>query len=142
MPNIVTTNFYIGEGDNIGTMPAAWEQNNNSMIMKALKASANISKGQLLKVSGDLTVAPATAITDTVIGVAFADYKSGDPVVVTTEGLVYLTANAAITAGAFVGPATNGSCTTVNVSNATEHHVGIALSNAAANGACIVKMSL
>lgn len=132
--------YFINEGNKIGYTPTAFDANLN-LQAKKLTASAAIEKGQLVKISGDMTVAPATALTDAVIGVAMFDYKSGDEVVVETEGLVYLTAGGTITAGDFVGAAADGKCAKVT-SASTDRHVGIAISSAVANGACIVKLSL
>lgn len=131
--------YFINEGNKIGYTPTTFDANLN-LQAKKLTASAAIEKGQLVKISGDMTVAPATALTDAVIGVAMFDYKSGDEVVVETEGLVYLTAGGTITAGDYVGPAANGKC--AKCANATDRHVGIAISSAVADGACIVKLSL
>ena len=132
------TNYFINEGNKIGYVDTKFDADMN-LQAKKLTASAAIEKGQLVKISGDMTVAPAAA-TDAVIGVAMFDYKSGDEVVVETEGLVYLTAGGTITAGDYVGPAANGKC--AKCANATDRHAGIAISSAVADGACIVKLSL
>lgn len=133
------TNYFINEGNKIGYVDTKFDAGLN-LQAKKITASAAIEKGQLVKISGDMTVAPTAAATDAVIGVAMFDYKSGDEVVVETEGLVYLTAGGTITAGDYVGPAANGKC--AKCANATDRHVGIAISSAVADGACIVKLSL
>ena len=132
------TNYFINEGNKIGYVDTKFDSGLN-LQAKKLTASAAIVKGQLVKISGDMTVAPTAAATDPVIGVAMFDYKSGDEVVVETEGLVYLTAGGIITAGAYVGATTGGKCATAG---STDRHVGIAISSAVADGACIVKLSL
>ena len=133
------TNYFINEGNKIGYVDTKFDTGLN-LQAKKLTASAAIEKGQLLKISGDMTVAPATAGADAVIGVAMFDYKSGDEVVVETEGLVYLTAGGTVTAGDYVGATTGGKC--AKCANTTDRHVGIAISSAVADGACIVKLSL
>ena len=67
------------------------------------------------------------------------DCESGGEVVVETEGLVYLTAGGTITAGDYVSATTGGKCAKTT---STDRHVGIAISSAVADGACIVKLSL
>ena len=130
--------YFINEGNKIGYVDTKFDTGLN-LQSKKLTASAAIVKGQLVKISGDMTVAPATAGADAVIGVAMFDCESGGEVVVETEGLVYLTAGGAITAGAYVGATTGGKCATAGN---TDRHVGIAISSAVADGACIVKLSL
>jgi Uncharacterized conserved protein (DUF2190) len=69
--------------------------------------SATVTRGQLLKVTGDGTVGPTTAITDIPIGVATHDAASGANV--TMWPLVQpfeLVASAAVTAGQVVEPST------------------------------------
>lgn len=72
------------------------------------QASAAITGGQLLIVSGSGTVAPASAATHSWIGVAGFDAANGDEVTVFTESVQRIIASGAITAGALVEPAAAG----------------------------------
>jgi hypothetical protein len=82
--------------------------------------SAAVTKGQLLYISGDNTVAPTTAATSAWIGVAAFDAASGADVTVYTEGVLPMTASGSITAGDLVvaaaagAVATSGAITTAN----------------------------
>lgn len=95
-----------------------------------LTASADITGGQLVIVSGANTVAPASAAASNWLGVARQDAKNGERVVVTRGGVQSLTASGAITAGARVIPAANGRVVTIGAGN-EDHAVGIALTTAA-----------
>ena len=78
------------------------------------EASATITAGQLVKVTGPGTVAPTTAITDVPVGQVLADAASGvDTAVHVLTGVVEMIASAAVTAGAVVEPSTvAGQCKT------------------------------
>ena len=92
-------------------------------------------------VSGDMTVSPTTAASKAVIGVAMFDAKSGDPIAVECEGLMKLTASAAITAGSQVESAAGGKVATVG--GTVTKVIGIALSAASKDGDdVIVKFSI
>lgn len=133
-------NYLINEGNQIGYMDASFDANLN-LVNKKLVAGANITKGQVVYVSGDMTVSPTTAASKAVIGVAMFDAKSGDPIAVECEGLMKLTASAAITAGSQVESAAGGKVATVG-GTATKV-IGIALSAASRDGDdVIVKFSI
>lgn len=91
-------------------------------------ASATITGGQLVRVSGSNTVAPVTAASADWVGVAANDAVSGASVTVFTGGVQRLTASGAITAGANVEGAAAGAV----ANNATfgANTVGIALTSA------------
>lgn len=91
------------------------------------KASAAITGGQLVEVSGNRTVAPAGADSAKVVGVAGFDAAIGDDVTVFDGGVQRLTASAPIAAGATVTAAAAGKATTGGTNK-----VGIALEAAAA----------
>lgn len=108
------------------------------------QASAAITGGQLLGVSGSGTVAPTAASQASWVGVAAFDATTGDKVTFYTSGVQRLTASGAITAGDLVVAAANGQVSTaaavttptaadVSTSRAI---VGLALSSAA-NGALV-----
>lgn len=110
------------------------------------QASATITAGQLLKVSGSGTVNVATANTITV-GVAAFDAVSGDKVTIYTGGIANLTASGAITAGDLVVTAAAGAVSTLaavttptaaDVTN-TRAIVGVALTTAADTAAVTVR---
>lgn len=93
-------------------------------------ASAAITGGQLLIVSGSGTVAPASAAAATWLGVAGFDAASGDKVTVYSEGVQRLTASGSITAGALVEPAAAGAVATHTNGTNDIYVVGIALTSA------------
>jgi hypothetical protein len=67
-------------------------------IISLFKATANITKGTLVQLTGDLEVQPATANSDP-IGVALKDTSNGDIVPVCLHGVCKVKAGAAITRG-------------------------------------------
>lgn len=95
-------------------------------------ASAAILGGQLVRVSGNGTVAPTTAAADDWLGVAGFDAASGDLVSVFSSGVQRPVASGAITAGATVVSAASGRVAAGSGVGA----VGIALA-AAADGALV-----
>lgn len=113
------------------------------------QASATITGGQLVGVSGSGTVAPTSANQASWVGVAGHDAANGDQVTVFTEGVQRIVASGAVTAGdLLVAAATAGSVSTLaavttptaaDVTN-TRAIVGIALTTAA-DGA-LVEVSL
>jgi predicted RecA/RadA family phage recombinase len=128
--------YLINEGNQIGYMDASFDTNLN-LVQKKLVAGADITKGQVLYVSGDMVVSPTTGASASVIGVAMVDAKAGEPVAVECEGLMKLIAGATITAGAKVVSADGG-----KVASGTENTIGIALNSATADGDVIVKFAL
>ena len=131
--------YKIGEGNMIGALPAEFGDN-TVLSQKIIKASADVKKGQVVMISGDMTVAPTTAASNKVLGVAMFDAKSGAPVSVECEGLFKLTASAAITAGAQVESAAGGYVATVG--DTPVKVIGIALNTAAKDGEVFVKFSI
>jgi len=100
-------------------------------------AGAAITKGQLVKVTGAMTVQPAAAATDAVIGVAVSSASSGSKVpVIIGCPIVYVTAGGAISAGAAVG--SDSSARAVAVATAGNRALGIALEAASAAGDVIL----
>lgn len=104
------------------------------------QASAAITGGQLVVVSGSGTVAPASAATHSWLGVAGFDAANGDQVTVFTEGVQRLVASGAITAGATVEAAAGGKVATHTNGTNDINVVGLALTTAA-DGA-LVEVSL
>jgi Uncharacterized conserved protein (DUF2190) len=104
-------------------------------------ASATITGGQLLAVSGSDTVGPAGANSIAVVGVAAHDAASGEKLTVFSPKIAVLTASGAITAGAQVVPAAAGAVsalaavTTPTPADVTNSRaiVGVALTTAASN---------
>lgn len=101
--------------------------------------SATVTKGQLLYVSGNDTVAPTSAATGAWLGVAAHDAASGAQVVVLTEGVHELAASGAIAAGARVTGAAAGAVADFAAGTDYSQVCGIALS-AAANSKVVVKL--
>jgi len=96
-------------------------------------ASATITDGQLLEVSGDGTLGPAGAASVAVVGYALAGAASAAPVRALMFGPVLsITSSGAITAGAKVVAGAAGVVTTIGA-NTFEKIVGTALTTAAGN---------
>jgi hypothetical protein len=92
-----------------------------------LKASATITGGQLVEVSGSGTVGPAGAASTKVVGHAAFDAVTNDYVTIYTPGIVqHGTAAGAITAGAVVQAGAAGT-----IASGTTAPIGIALTTAA-----------
>ncbi len=91
------------------------------------QASAAITGGQLVAVSGTGTVAPAGAAATNVVGVAAFDAASGDKVTIFRGGVQYPIAVTAVTAGDLVDAAAAG-----KVATGTTAPVGVALTTAGA----------
>lgn len=95
-------------------------------------ASADVTGGRLVEVTGNRTVGPAAADAADVVGVAGFDAKSGETVTVYTRagGVHALVANGAIAAGVKVSAAAAGKIQTLG---ATTNPVGLALEAASAD---------
>ena len=96
-----------------------------------LSASAAVTGGQLVEITGDRSVGPAGAASTKVIGVALFDANAGDVVTVENNGVQLPVASGAIAAGDTVQAAANGL-----VATGTTAPVGIAIA-AAADGAVV-----
>ena len=73
-----------------------------------LKASATITGGQLVEVTGSGTVGPAGLASTKVVGVAAFDAVNNDDVTIFASGVQHATASGAITAGDVVQAAAAG----------------------------------
>lgn len=104
------------------------------------QASASITGGQLVAVSGSGTVAPTSGVSATWLGVAAFDANSGDNVTVYSDGVQRLIASGAVTAGDIVVGAAAGAVAT-NATPAAGQQVGIALTTAASGALVEVKLS-
>jgi predicted RecA/RadA family phage recombinase len=89
-------------------------------------ASAAVTAGQLLAVTGSGTMGPAGAASNAWIGVAMYDAPSGGKVSVSIEGVQLLTASATIAAGDSVVAAAAGQIVTA-ATPASDVFVGKAL---------------
>lgn len=94
-----------------------------------LKASATISGGQLVEVSGSGTVGPAGAASTKALGHAAFDAVSGDYVTIYAGGVQHGTASGAITAGAVVQAGAAGT-----IAAGTTAPLGVAIVTAADGG--------
>lgn len=99
------------------------------------RASAAVTGGRLVEITGDETVAHAAAKSPKVVGVAAFDAASGDLVTVRSVGVHPLTAGAAVAAGALVEAAANGGVQT----NTDGPVVGVAVA-AASDGTVLIKL--
>ena len=104
-------------------------------------ASASISAGQLLVVSGSGTVAPSSAASGAFLGVAGNDAASGGTVTVYTGGVQKIVAGTGgVTAGNTVEAAASG--TVVAHTNGTNDSniVGVAITTATATNVAYIQM--
>ncbi|MGF7124039.1 capsid cement protein [Rhodococcus sp. BE178] len=102
------------------------------------QASASITGGQLVAVSGNGTVAPAGAASSAWLGVAAFDAVSGDKVTIHAVGEHELTASGAIAAGAVVISAAAGAVAAIGAGTDYSQVVGVAVSAAAAGKVRVV----
>lgn len=146
-------NYSINEGNFIGS------ENTSVLgaIQNQVKASAAVTKGQLIEVTGNWTVGPAADNSAKVCGIAGNTAAIGEKVVIDTEGFVKLDAsNAVITAGDKVVSAGAGKVkkmvfdttatvnqTTVNAAiTASTISCGVVIAGCLANGVAFVKFSI
>jgi len=96
-----------------------------------LKASAEITGGQVVAVTGSGTVGPAGAASATWVGVAANDAAVNDNVTVYSGGVQHAAASGAITAGDLVVTAASGAVAKAGDTPADGTILGIALTTAA-----------
>ena len=92
-----------------------------------LPTSAAVTGGQLLVISGSLTVAPSTVATHSWLGAAAFDAASGDQVTVYCEGVQKFVATGSVTAGGNVEAATAGTVAAHTNGTNDQNIVGVAL---------------
>lgn len=102
------------------------------------KASADITGGQLVQVTGNGTVGPTTAAATSWLGTAGFDAKSGEDVTVHKGGVQRCDASGAIAAGDMVAAAASGAVAT-SATPTVGQLVGIAVS-AAVDGVVEIDM--
>lgn len=130
--------YFVNEGNKIGYLPAEFGEE-LTLDQKKLVAGADVTKGQVVEISGDMIVSPTNGASGKVLGVAMFDAKANENVVVETEGLFKLVAGGSITAGDKVASAADGKVAKAVDGNAT---VGIALGDALADEHVYVKFSI
>ena len=96
-------------------------------------ASAAVTGGQLVAVTGNRTVGPAGAGSSAWIGVAEYDAAIGEKVTVTSGGIHELTSSGAVAAGANVIGAAAGAVATIGAETDYSKIVGVAIAAAASN---------
>lgn len=131
--------YLVNEGNKIGYMDASFGSD-LALNQKRLTADGDLTKGQVVYVSGDMKVKATTAATKAVIGVAMFDAKDGEDIAVECEGLFKLTASGSITAGAEVEAAVGGKVATA--SGTPTKVIGIALNDASDGEDVYVKFSI
>ncbi|WP_278101674.1 capsid cement protein [Microbacterium proteolyticum] len=104
------------------------------------QASASVTGGQLVVVSGSGTVAPSSGATHAWVGVAAVDAVSGDDLTVYRMGVQRLTASGSITAGQTVEPAANGAVAAHTNGTNDINVVGLALTDSGPGGLVQVKL--
>jgi predicted RecA/RadA family phage recombinase len=98
-------------------------------------ADADITGGQLVIITGDRAVSPATADSVAVVGVAAFDAKDGEKVTVQSRGVQRVLAAGAITAGARVASAAAG-----KVAATGTNKIGLALAAAADGAEALIRL--
>lgn len=98
-----------------------------------LTASAAITAGQTLVVTGQQTVGPAGGVSAAYAGVAAADATSGEKVVVIGPAVHELNAAAAVADGDLITTAASGGVATAGADPAAGTVIGLALADAASN---------
>lgn len=79
----------------------------------SLDAVSAVATHRFLKVNANGKAEYATAASDPIVGVSYTETVGADqPVSIVGDGLVMVEASAAIAAGAFVGPTTDGKAVT------------------------------
>lgn len=136
MADVKGHEYLVNEGNQLGYLPTEFGAN-QAIIEKKIVAGADIVKGQVVELTDSLTVAPTSASSANVLGVAMFSAKTGEPVGVETEGLFRLKAASAITAPAKVTSAAGG-----KVATGTENIIGIALNDAGTDEYVYVKFSI
>jgi hypothetical protein len=104
------------------------------------QASAAITAGQLLEVTGTGTVGPAGAASTKTVGVAAFDTASGEKVTFFAGGVQRITAAGAVTAGDLLAAGAAGKVAAIGA-NAFGTLVGLALTTAADTALVEVQMS-
>jgi hypothetical protein len=100
----------------------------------AFTASGTITKGQVVKIAGAMTVAAASAVTDKVIGVAVTNASNGGTVTVAMGcPIVWLTASGTVNAGDVLRAATGGAVAST-ASGTLAYAVGYALEGTSSGG--------
>ena len=135
----VSKEYKIGEGNQIGFLPTEFGAS-GQILEKTIKAGVDILKGQVVELTDALTVAPTSAASANVLGVAMFDAKAGEAVAIETEGLFKLTAVSAITAPAQVESAADGKVATKG--GTVVKIIGIAITDASTDGDVYVKFSV
>lgn len=96
-------------------------------------ASADITAGQTLVVTGAQTVGPAGGVSAAYAGVAAADAKSGEKVVAIGPAAHELISTGTVNAGDLVTTTAAGKVAAVGADPAAGTDIGVALAAAAAN---------
>lgn len=103
-------------------------------------ASAAVTGGQLVRVSGSGTAAPVSAASADWLGVAAYDTGNGANVTVFTGGVQLLTTTGAVTAGQNVEGAAGGTVAAHTNGTADANVVGLALTSAAGGAKVSVQL--
>lgn len=105
------------------------------------QASASITGGELLVVSGDGTVAAASGASGAFAGVAGFDCSSGDKVTVYIGGVQRITNTGGVTAGNTLESASGGKVATHTEGTNDQRVVGVALNTATTGNLVSVLMT-
>ena len=123
MPDVLATSGWV-------SLPASAGGDAPFVVYEGLTASATVTAGQVLAVSGNGTVAPAGANSAAVVGIAIRDAASAAPVRMYAPGGVWTSVNSGgVTAGAKLVTAANGQVATIGAQT-FEKIIGTALDTA------------
>lgn len=138
-PDHMVNDYKIAEGDMIGYLPSEFGNSSKAYTLNEtpLIAKADLMKGRVVEIVGNMQVNHTTASSAKVLGVAMFDTDEGEPISVEAEGLFKLVAASAIKAGDKVTSAADG-----KVATGTTNTIGIALTDAIADKPVVVKFSI
>lgn len=142
-PDHMVNDYYIGEGDMIGYLPAEYgntDKKGFTLNETPLVAGADLIKGRVVEVTDVMKVKHTSASSGKILGVAMFDTKKDDPCSVQSEGLFKLVAASAITAGDKITSAADGKVATSGTNSAGT--CGIALTTAKTNEYVFVKFTI
>jgi hypothetical protein len=118
------------------TATYATSVNNLGIAPMSFIAGEAITANKCVKLhTAEGQVVHTTAITESVIGVALDTVASGEEVSVQLVGVVKCTASGAVTLGDEVMPTASGAGKSVTIGGATAKGFGVALQDAAGDGA-------
>lgn len=136
----MVNDYYIGEGDMMGYIPAEYgaSKKGYSLNETPLLAGADLIKGRVVEITGNMQVQHTSGDSEKIIGVAMFDTVKDEPCSVQAEGMFKLIAASAISAGDKITSAEDGKVATAAGGN----KCGIALTDAKTGEYVFVKFTI